>query len=171
MATINGDSKDNNLQGGIDNDILKGNDGNDTLYGGKGNDILYGGVGNDKLFGGEGSDYLIGFGSNSRKEVDTLTGGSGKDYFSLSDKLGNVFYKGSGGYAIITDFEITVDKVLLSGYFSNYALRRFNFGIGNSSDETGIYYKEAGKEYLIGVVQDTIISSSDLDYAEYYNFL
>jgi len=69
-----GDSGNNNLDGGKDNDTLYGYGGNDTLDGGSDNDTLYGGTGDDSMMGGSGHDLLEGQGGN-----DTLKGGSGND--------------------------------------------------------------------------------------------
>ncbi len=90
MATINGTSGDDKgnhkLTGTSAADSIYGFEGNDELFGGKGNDKLFGGKGSDKLFGEDGDDYLNG-GGNSRGELDQLTGGSGKDTFSLVTNL------------------------------------------------------------------------------------
>lgn len=69
MATYQGTSDNDSLNGGSENDFLYGYEGNDSLAGGEGNDSLDGGVGNDSLAGGGGNDTLAGGGGN-----DTLTG-------------------------------------------------------------------------------------------------
>ncbi|KIC47790.1 calcium-binding protein [Tateyamaria sp. ANG-S1] len=60
MATINGDTTNNDLFGTASDDVLNGGDGNDTLTGFTGNDTLNGGTGADVLVGGAGNDILDG---------------------------------------------------------------------------------------------------------------
>ena len=79
-----------NAQGG--NDYIDGLSGNDLLRGGAGNDTLLGGVGNDTLIGGSG--------------FDILTGNAGNDVFTLA---------ANSGTDTITDFEVTQDRLQLSG--------------------------------------------------------
>lgn len=57
------------------NDRLYGDDGNDTVSGGIGDDHLFGGAGNDQLLGGAGHDRLYGDAGN-----DSLKGEAGKDW-------------------------------------------------------------------------------------------
>lgn len=96
--------------------------------------VLWGSTSNDKILGGDGNDILTGVvntGSTAvslgKGQIDTITGGAGKDVFVLGDSRG-VFYNdnlnadsGSSDYALITDFSLINDKLqLLSGssYFS-----------------------------------------------------
>lgn len=51
-----GNSQDNEIRGGVANDILEGASGNDRLYGSDGNDVLNGGFNNDVMVGGRGND-------------------------------------------------------------------------------------------------------------------
>ena len=60
MATIMGDSADNLLNGGPENDLIQGLGGHDELSGGDGDDTLIGGEGEDYLRGGRGSDHFVG---------------------------------------------------------------------------------------------------------------
>jgi len=60
MPTINGDSRDNILSGGPEDDLIRGYGGHDELSGGDGDDILIGGSGEDYLRGGRGSDRFVG---------------------------------------------------------------------------------------------------------------
>ena len=70
-------------------DCIDGLTGNDTLNGLAGNDKLVGDNGSDFLNGGIGNDELIGVGSSlGIGEVDTLTGGIGRDTFVLGDEKG-----------------------------------------------------------------------------------
>ena len=97
MATINGDTGDNTLDGtnsddvingDAGNDTLNGNDGNDDLDGDEGNDLLNGGLGNDDLRGGIGNDTLNGDAGNDTLDGgsgdDTLNGGAGRDTLTWS---------------------------------------------------------------------------------------
>ena len=80
-------------------DYVYGAGGDDTLSGGAGDDHLFGGLGNDILIGDQGDDYLV--------------GGAGADRF--------VFYPGAeGDYDIISDFDPSVDKIVLeNAHLSN----------------------------------------------------
>jgi len=86
------------LSGG--NDILHGDDEDNILTANLGNDFLAGFAGNDELDGGLGDDTLDGGDGN-----DTLTGGPGSDTFVLN----------RNGIDVITDFEVGVDILLISG--------------------------------------------------------
>jgi Ca2+-binding RTX toxin-like protein len=106
---INGGAGDDRLYG--DTSFLSPDTGKDTLSGGGGNDWLDGGKGNDRLSGGNGKDTLNG-GVNGD---DTLTGGKGADVFVFSfsgDGIKPV--GGEWGNDVITDFEVGVDKLILS---------------------------------------------------------
>lgn len=91
------------LTGTSGNDSLLGSDSADTLLGLAGNDSLNGGAGDDKLDGGAG--------------MDTLTGGAGADSFVFSNRLDSYRNYNTGGANLgdlITDFDITADKIDLS---------------------------------------------------------
>jgi len=83
-------------------DYVYGAGGNDTLSGGEGADHLFGGLGDDILIGDQGDDYLV--------------GGAGADRF--------VFYPGAeGDYDIISDFDPSVDKIVLeNAHLSNLSV-------------------------------------------------
>jgi hypothetical protein len=136
---------DDSINADAGDDIALGEDGNDTVFGGFGNDQLsgnlgddqvIGGVGNDTVFGNDGNDILIGVDSANaafgfgKGEIDSMTGGAGKDRFLLAQQGqnfyddGNPFNTGRGDYGLIKDFEIDgTDKIQLSGKASNYVLR------------------------------------------------
>ncbi|MDX7718702.1 type I secretion C-terminal target domain-containing protein [Aeromonas caviae] len=94
---VEGDTRGSNdeLHGGLGDDVLFGQAGDDLLYGEEGSDILYGGTGNDVLSGGLGNDILKGDGGADTfiwRKGDTEAGKVTKDYivdFSKSegDKL------------------------------------------------------------------------------------
>ena len=109
--TINGGGDNDEIYGGKSDDKLNGNSGDDLLFGGKGNDKLTGGTGNDfldggsqsdRLDGGDGDDILIGGIGH-----DELTGGAGADTFVFSGVVNN---------DVITDFEVGIDVIDLTGY-------------------------------------------------------
>ena len=60
MATINGTSGNDYLEGADDSDLINGNDGHDTLAGFGGNDTILGGAGADVIYGGAGNDSIDG---------------------------------------------------------------------------------------------------------------
>ncbi|MEL6489676.1 MAG: NF038122 family metalloprotease [Cyanobacteria bacterium J06621_3] len=87
---------------------------NDQLFGGTGNDQLSGGIGNDRL---EGADAI----AHGSSEYDILGGGLGSDTFVLGTSAQS-YYLGGGDsdYALIQDFDATVDTLELSGSAGNY---------------------------------------------------
>ncbi|GAB3479560.1 calcium-binding protein [Azotobacter salinestris] len=88
MATINGTTGNDTLEGTGDNDTLNGQQGNDTLSGGAGNDTLNGQQGSDTLHGEAGDDTLQGQQGDDHlhggEGNDILTGGTGTDTFHYS---------------------------------------------------------------------------------------
>jgi parallel beta-helix repeat protein len=91
------------ITGTSGSDSLLGSDSADTLLGLAGNDSLSGGAGDDKLDGGAG--------------MDTLTSGTGADIFAFSNRLDSYRNYNTGGANlsdVITDFDITADKIDLS---------------------------------------------------------
>lgn len=91
------------LTGTEGNDSLQGTDGVDTLLGLAGNDSLAGGGGDDRLDGGAGQD--------------TLSGGAGADTFVFSSRTDSYRNYNEGGANLgdlITDFDVTADKIDLS---------------------------------------------------------
>ncbi|MEG5096676.1 hypothetical protein QUB31_30850, partial [Microcoleus sp. B13-B4] len=110
--TIYGDRADNRavsvgandqqdcINGGDGDDLLYGNEGQDTINGDAGSDTLIGGKDNDLLNGGAGDDWLFG-----DLGEDTLIGGIGFDRYVLS---------ADGGTDTVINFEVAVDKFVLS---------------------------------------------------------
>ena len=84
---------------GISQIDLRG--GSDTLIASSGNDVIFGGTGHDNITAGAGDDTIYGGEHN-----DVLTGGSGADSFVFS---------GTFGTDTVTDFELGVDVLDLSG--------------------------------------------------------
>ncbi|PQP03831.1 mannuronan epimerase [Pseudomonas frederiksbergensis] len=96
----------------IFNRVLTGTNGNDSLLGSDSADTLLGLAGNDSLNGGAGDDRLDGGAG-----MDTLTGGAGADTFVFSNRLDSYRNYNTGGANLgdlITDFDITADKIDLS---------------------------------------------------------
>jgi Ca2+-binding RTX toxin-like protein len=90
--TITGNSKANEIMGGLGDDTIRGGGGDDLILGGPGNDVVYGGNGNDTIYGDGGNDIL--------------TGGAGNDVF--------IFYGAEFKMQeVITDFHHG-DKIDLS---------------------------------------------------------
>jgi len=83
--------------GGESNDLLTGNAANNRLIGGRGDDTLAGAAGYDVLFGGLGNN--------------TLTGGTQDDAFVIEKKANAV--------DTITDFQVNIDRIILSGFSGN----------------------------------------------------
>ena len=96
----------------IFNSVVTGTSGSDSLLGSDSADTLLGLAGNDSLSGGAGDDKLDGGAG-----MDTLTGGAGADIFVFSNRLDSYRNYNTGGANLgdlITDFDITADKIDLS---------------------------------------------------------
>jgi hypothetical protein len=76
MARIEGNNRDNKLNGTGDDDEIYGNGGHDKIEGRGDDDKLFGNKGNDHLHGGDDDDVLKGGNGNDR-----LTGGGDDDRF------------------------------------------------------------------------------------------
>lgn len=111
-----------NVKGAALNDKITGDNKNNQLTGGAGSDEITGAGGNDTLVGVDPSSVKPG-----TKEIDILTGGSGRDKFVLGDSR-NVYYQGGGifglnDYAFIDDFRSGQDK---------FQLKRGNYVFGRN---------------------------------------
>lgn len=167
---IGGGLGDDFLVGGQGDDTILGDEGNDRLFGGKGNDNLSGSSGNDLMYGDSGNDILYGVDAYSSNpgagEIDTLVGGTGRDTFSLGvggslaeDLVSNTFYKSAGNadFALIVDFEIGLDKILVSGK-DTYKLADLSIpGFGSG---VGVLLTTGGQNELIGFLPG--VSSNQL---------
>ena len=142
---LNGGTGADDLFGGIGNDQLIGQDDGDVLVGGPGKDTLSGGNGSDGLIGGLGNDLLVSgsgnrdlmIGVNSERrfgvgELDTLRGGAGEDLFAIGDKF-NVYYddgkansSGRRDFALIQNFSVSEDTILVNGARENYTFKKVN---------------------------------------------
>ncbi|WP_424097423.1 calcium-binding protein [Moorena producens] len=111
-----------NVKGAALNDNITGDNKNNQLTGGAGSDEITGAGGNDTIVGVDPSSFKPG-----TKEIDILTGGSGRDKFVLGDSR-NVYYQGGGifglnDYAFIEDFRSGQDK---------FQLKRGNYVFGRN---------------------------------------
>jgi serralysin len=160
--TITGNGGDDVLRGGAGSDRVNGDDGKDSLFGDAGRDILTGGIGSDILAGGDNNDTLIGVSISDRRpgrgEIDTYTGGKGRDLFELGNKK-TAFYDdgrrskpGNGDYGLITDLSRSEgDKIQLKGKLNDYVLKGTSSGLPKG---IGIYLNTAGADELIGIASD-----------------
>jgi Ca2+-binding RTX toxin-like protein len=156
--SLEGKPGDDLLDGGSGDDNLAGSYGNDTLIGSDGDDVLSGAQGNDILIGGQGNDTFFGYSilSGGANDVDTITGGAGKDYFYIGTQYGTGYY-GSGS-ATITDFSLADnDKIILTGSANLYDFRLENLS-GTSSLDTAIYNQN---DLIAAVLDVNIIGNSD----------
>ena len=106
-------------EGGPGDDYIVADNGLDYLFGGDGNDFLVGGLSSDTVNGGNGDDIIFGTDIQGLSNTtDILIGGPGNDYFYLGNE-DTKFYTGSGE-AIIKDYSQFADKIVLSGFASDY---------------------------------------------------
>ena len=112
-----GDCIIENAVGSNFNDQITGNEYSNKIYGLNGDDEIFARGGSDFVYGGFGNDIIHGsFFGDSNNSIDTLTGGSGSDFFVLGDSSG-LFYTNSllNDFANITDFDFLEDKLRLKG--------------------------------------------------------
>ncbi len=155
---------------------ITGTNFNDSLNTGDGDDIITGGMGNDTLNVRNGNDILIGVDPNSsnpgRGEVDSFTGGLGRDRFILGDVSwlgyddGDSTLAGNNDYAQISDFNPTDDIIQLQGTSSNYLLTV-------SGTDTQLYLDKPGSEpdELIAILQNRTGLSLTGSYFNYFSAL
>jgi uncharacterized repeat protein (TIGR01451 family) len=130
------------IDGGAGNDIINGNEGQDTITGDEGGDTLTGGKDNDQVFGGAGDDWLFG-----DLGEDILNGGAGSDRFVLNS---------GSGIDTITNFEVGIDKFVLSGGLSLQQLQ-----IGQTPDSTLLQVAGTGEVLARLIGANNQISLSD----------
>ena len=191
--SIEGDETDNYLSGS--NFLLS----DDTIIGGAGDDTLFGGMGNDELQGDEGDDVLKGQGRYPLgfNEIDTLTGGGGRDEFILgeldslltvrpldTDKINlrfgesnssifkSIFYQEVRFY----DNAGTDDYALITDFNPHEDIIQLageaeDYSLGSSSQElpqgTAIYLGAASDNEVVAILQDSFISN----FSSGFNFL
>ena len=139
-------------------EMALGNDGNDTFTNTSAFSItIDGGKGDDSIQGGTG-----------KGEIDTFTGGIGRDTFILGDKtwIGyddeNTTAAGDNDYALITDFNPTDDIIQLKGSSSDYLLTV-------SGANTNLYINKPGNEpdELIAIINNNKALSLTASYFSY----
>ena len=177
---ILGESGDDLINGDTGNDLIIGGEGSDSVSGGEGSDLLLGEIAADSLMGGEGSDTLTGGLNNDTLdgedgddrlvgvdpsnlgtgEVDTLTGGSGRDTFVLGDENliyyddGDSLSRGESDLALITDFDSSQDFIQLKGFEEFYHLDFFTSEIGTSDADLIYDPGVSGRGEVIATLQD-----------------
>ena len=133
------------LDGGVNigsnsSEFMNGTAGSDVLIGLNGHDTISGGAGDDTLNGGLG--------------IDSLTGGDGADIFkftSISDSISN-----SSKYDVISDFELEIDKIDLTGlgydgFISTGTTQsgELRIAYNSSFDKTYIYNNQSTFEIVL----------------------
>ena len=139
MADIIGDSRNNQINGGLGDDILRGGAGNDTLSGGDGADVLDGEFGNDVLLGGLGNDVL----SDNLGANDSLFGNEGDDVLRVRDLAED----GSGARTLVLDGGSGNDSLRLDFHYNTASSVTLNGGDGNdviAADGGGLVQIDGG---------------------------
>ena len=167
--TLTGNGGANDIEGGAGNDRVDGGGGNDIIecglgadnaIGGIGSDDIEGGAGRDSLSGGDGVDTLTGcddVANGGRGEVDWLTGGAGADIYELGWANGCFYDDGSStalgiaDYAIVADFQVGIDRLVLDGRASNYYIGASVSGVRGF----GVYSERGTTDELVAVIQST----------------
>lgn len=173
---------DDRFSGTSEDDKFDGGEGNDSLIGNGGNDILIGGNNDDTLWGAIEGNPLADPNLKGKNQIDTLTGGSGKDKFILGEaftfrgsEIVSVYYDdlsnttaGTTDYALITDFNSSQDVIQLGGTSANYTL---GSSPSDLSKGVGIYIDKPNTEpnELIAIVQGIEPSSVSLT-ADYFSY-
>jgi predicted extracellular nuclease len=158
--TIDALAGDDTVKGLAGDDVLLGNDDNDRLMGNRGEDTLIGGAGNDTIVGGNDNDDLIGVDPDSMSpglgERDILRGRNDSDRFILGD-TNAIYYIGNNNTdrAIIPDFELGIDTIVLPGNFEDYFVRVNNAGSTIIRDHS---------RDLIAVVRNVTLTESDFEF-------
>ena len=138
-----GTRRDDELIGTIFADEIDGGKGDDFIYANAGNDILFGGDGRDLLDGGRGNDRLDG-----GKGHDTLTTGLGADIILVN--------RSGGGRDIVTDFDTTLDAILL-GPGIRLTRTRLDDHDGDGSADLVLDFNRGGSLVLLGVSDPSAI--------------
>ncbi|NJO93199.1 MAG: calcium-binding protein [Hydrococcus sp. RM1_1_31] len=151
------------IYGSNGSDRLFGNGGKDNLFGNDGSDTLIGGVGSDRLSGGQGNDSLLGsssYGVNKAPEIDTLAGGAGADVFWLTatNEGGNYYLYnrfGDRDLAMITDYNLAEDRIVLPGQKNDYVLDNFGADIVIGLDSNQNFYFDSSDEAIAIVTSNS----------------
>lgn len=147
MATIYGNSNNNNLLGTNVDDIIYGYDGNDTLDGGAGADTFYGGKGDDTFIIDNVGDTIVELPGEGVDIVRTLINYTLGDYVNHLTLIGTASINGTAN---------EYDNVVIGNSGNNI----LNGGAGNDRLTGGI-----GSDSLIGGVGiDQILETGDFNY-------
>ena len=126
-----------NLYGGISDDLLYGDAGNDLLEGGNGDDTLIGGQGNDTLRGGHGDDLYI---FNKGDGVDTVYDMNGlADEIRLNHQLQNVVFERRSNDLVVY-MPGSLDSVVIDSWYrgNDYKIETFTSEDGRFITHTQI---------------------------------
>jgi len=131
------------LSGGVGDDVLSGENDEDHLYGEAGNDTLFGGDAKDTLQGGTGDDVLNG--GIDDLAADVLIGGAGDD----------TYYLGYGAVDSVNDQGLStdVDTIIIPYQLTRYTLPK---GI-----EQGAIAPGTSPSNLIGNRSDNLLTGND----------
>lgn len=131
-----------NITGTYLGDTLTGGGSAGTLTGGRGNDLVTAGSAGSTLIGA-----LPGSSTPGLREIDTLQGSTASDLFVLGD-ASSVYYLsgltrggGKGDYALIRNFNPSLDKLQLKGDSSTYLTALVTM---NGMQGLGVYYDTTG---------------------------
>jgi hypothetical protein len=183
------------------NDTVRGFGGDDGIYGYEGDDTLEGGVGNDVITGDAGEDRLTGVQASNWNagtgEIDLLIGGSlnhfsydpsnptvstdaDRDTFVLGDSY-EAYYIGNGDlgsqdFAIIPDFNHSIDNIVLHGQAEDYVIGGIPEGLSYngttiSSASLGLYMWESGGADLVAVLQNVNFFDLNLQASNQFTFV
>jgi hypothetical protein len=138
-----GDSADQYIVLGADDDVLHGGGGNDTVGSKGGNDKLYGDAGDDTLFGGDGNDLMDGGAG-----ADTvLMGGNLKDYvfYHTANGLQSASFEGEDTMVNVetlkmVDGSTVTDLNRLVAGTTSVAVMTYEFFTGKTPTAAGLQY-------------------------------
>jgi hypothetical protein len=123
-------------------DYVVGNEYSNVIETYEEQDVVEGGYGNDKMDAGKGDDLIYGFtkehnpmdekfAKEDYAETDWYTGGEGKDIYALgTTEYAYYGYNGEQDYAVIADYKIGEDAVMLYGTADNYIVGESATGEG-----------------------------------------
>lgn len=114
----------------------------ENVIGSRYDDTIAGDSGANELDGGRGNDII-----NGGRDTDILTGGQGRDIFVFENDFDRPFgYSERHGQDIITDFEVGMDRIDLSGTIADKSAAALQKG------QNDLFYMESsnnGKDTII----------------------
>jgi Ca2+-binding RTX toxin-like protein len=135
-AVLGGQTRGENFQGSVYNDLISVGAGNDTVAANNGDDSVRGGDGDDSLSGGSGNDTVLGEAGNDsiygNNGSDSLIGGVGADYSEGGAGIDTYRYAKGDGLDRIRENGISneQDTLIISGY----TMSEVNFTRLNATD-------------------------------------